>query len=432
MTADYNSTARALALPISPTHSPSPHRSLSRPSWDSRRSSSLGRRQQTGYARRWRNLKDRALRTAQKFQGTAYRTVEKMTLVQKIAAVVALVVGLAVGILFLVFNEKIFGWLAPYAAKLRNIRGGWLLIWFMTFGSAFPPLIGYSMSVTLAGFVYGLPNGWFIAASGTVIGSVCSFLASRTILSKYVHRLVAKDKRFAALSLTLKHDGIILLCMIRLCPLPYSISNGAMSTFPTVDPLKFALATIIATPKLFIHVFIGTRLADIGENGGKMDLGTKAINWASIIGGGIIGATVGWLIYRKTMTRAAQLEAEEYANAQATAPEDLAREYSDDADEQTAAETLRRPGSGTGSRGDDISLFENQVGIPGLEAGVAALADGEPYHDDFTEDEDAGNGHDVFRDGDGESGIEDEVDEDGDGNGHVGDDGEENAWKGER
>ena len=63
----------------------------------------------------------------------------------------------------------------------------------------------------------------------------------------------------------------------------------------------FAIATAAATPKLLIAVFIGSRLAVIarGGEGEKMDAGTKAINWASIIIGTILGATTGWLIYKR-------------------------------------------------------------------------------------------------------------------------------------
>lgn len=99
--------------------------------------------------------------------------------------------------------------------------------------------------------------------------------------------------------MVLKHDGLKLLCMIRLCPLPYSISNGAISTFETVSPSMFTLATAIITPKLMIHIFIGSRLAAIAKSGDKMDATTKAINWASIIGGIIIGALTAWFIYSR-------------------------------------------------------------------------------------------------------------------------------------
>ena len=110
---------------------------------------------------------------------------------------------------------------------------------------------------------------------------------------------MANDRRFEALSIVLQHDGLKLLVMIRLCPLPYSISNGAISTFPTVQPLMFALATAAATPKLLIAIFIGSRLAAIAKKGEKMDASTKAINWASIILGGVLGVLTGWLIYKR-------------------------------------------------------------------------------------------------------------------------------------
>ena len=121
----------------------------------------------------------------------------------------------------------------------------------------------------------------------------------RVLLSSYATRLVETDKRFAALALTLKHDGLKLLVMIRLCPLPYSLSNGAIAAFPTVQPLTYALATAIASPKLLIHVFVGGRLGELAKHGGQMDAGTKAINYLSVIGGVILGIVVGWIIYQR-------------------------------------------------------------------------------------------------------------------------------------
>lgn len=182
-----------------------------------------------------------------------------------------------------------------------------------------------------------------------------------------MHRLVAHDTRFAALSLTLKHDGLKLLCMIRLCPLPYSLSNGAIATVPTVSWWSFALATAMVTPKLFIHVFIGSRLAAIGE--GRMDARTKALNWASVAFGLIVGALTGVLIWRRTQARARELEAKEVEAARGggggrrgsresgssgdVRPGAGDRVYSDDPAEQEAYDTLRQ-----GVRDDDISLRE--------------------------------------------------------------------------
>lgn len=250
-----------------------------------------------------------------------------------------------------------------------------MILWTLTFISAFPPLIGYSTTVTISGFVYGFPNGWFIVSTATVVGSLCSFIASRTVLSKYVHRLVGEDKRFEALALTLKHDGLKILCMIRFCPLPYSLSNAAMSTFPTVHPLSFALATLIATPKLLIHVFIGSRLANLAEGGEKMDASTKAINYASIIIGGVIGVAVGYMIYQRTIARAKELEIEELEAARGEGGERV-EGYFDGAPIEGAQ----------GMDEDDISLWDNEESpSPG------------GYTDDFTDEE-----VDPFARGDGD------------------------------
>jgi len=213
----------------------------------------------------------------------------------------------------LVFHSKILKWLLPISSTLRSWKAGWLLIFLACYCTAFPPVIGYSTTVTAAGFIYGFPKGWYIVSSATVLGATSAFLVCRYFLRGFAKRMVATDKRFAALSLTLKHDGLKLLCMVRLCPLPYSISNGAVSTFPSVSPWAFALATAIASPKLMLHVWIGARLAMLAEAEQKMDVKTKVLNWCSIVGGLVLGVATGWIIYKRTIKRAKQLEAEERA-----------------------------------------------------------------------------------------------------------------------
>ncbi|OBT73393.1 hypothetical protein VF21_07675 [Pseudogymnoascus sp. 05NY08] len=276
------------------------------------------------------------------------------TLTQRILFVGAYVFFTTVGILFIVYSESLFAALAPVAVKWRALPGGWLISFALIFITAFPPVIGYTTALTIAGFVYGM-KGWFICASANVIGSYCSFLASRTILSKYVHRLVGEDKRFEAFASILKHDGIKVLVMIRFCPLPYSISNGAMSTLPGVHPLAFTAATAIATPKLLIHVFAGSRLAAIAEAGSEMDRTTKIVNYVSMAVFGILGAVLGFVIYRRTMARARELEAE-------------AEEEGWEGDEEEGG-VLADP---VGFEEDDISLWDND------DAG---------YRDDWTDEE---------------------------------------------
>ncbi|ERF68776.1 hypothetical protein EPUS_07263 [Endocarpon pusillum Z07020] len=375
MAADYGSTARALSLPISPTRTSSPN--FPRPPWNSRRSQSNGAQ---GRSQSSLSYRDRLINNAQKFHRRGVRIYEKLSPLQRGLVVAANLITLILVILFFVYNEKIFGFLKPYAVSWKKTTGGWIILWCLTFIAAFPPIIGYSTCATLAGFVYGVGEGWLILASATIIGSTCSFLVSRFVLQRYVQRLVANDKRFAALTLTMKHDGLKLLCMIRLCPLPYSLSNGAISTVPTVHPLMYALATAIVSPKLLIHVFIGSRLAAIGESGGQMSAGAKALNWTSIVVGGLVGAFTGYYIYQRTMARARQLEAEEDANVRdaVTHTGHPPAEFMDDPETQAAATVLAQPDDG-------VDFFEEE-----------SSPTRHDYRDEFTDD------NDVFTEGDGE------------------------------
>lgn len=332
------------------------------------------------------NVSQEIIHNAEKLQRRVAATYQRMTVWQRIIAAVVLVVAGVLGLLFLIFNERIFGWLEPLAERWKHTTGGWIILWAITFLAAFPPMIGYSTCATTAGFVYGVGEGWLILATATVAGSFCSFLVSRTVLRKYVERMVASDKRFAALSLVLKHEGLKLLCMIRFCPLPYSLSNGALSTIPTVHPVIFALATAAITPKLFIHVFIGSRLAAIARDGEKMSAGTKALNIISIIVGMVVGTITGIYIYRKTMARAQELEDEEVRNVNDSVRRSgrPPREYSDDPEAQAAANTLAEAP-------DAVDFFDEET-----PAGVGE------YRDEQTDDVD------VFGQGDGD-GEEDAI-----------------------
>ena len=157
MPANYDATARSLAIPISSPRSPKGSNQLPRTSWSRQRSSqSVPRNQPSSQGR----LRDRVIDRIERIRRHSLSLAKKLSPLQRIAAGVAVVTALALTILFFIFNEQIFAWLEPIAVKWKNLRGGWLILWAMTFMTAFPPMIGYSTSVTIAGFVYGLPIGW--------------------------------------------------------------------------------------------------------------------------------------------------------------------------------------------------------------------------------------------------------------------------------
>ncbi|KAI5862175.1 hypothetical protein GGS23DRAFT_109474 [Durotheca rogersii] len=340
MPEDRPSEARAPALsaspPLSPPSlSPSPTPPILFPSEDDvpvppwvrqgpQRSSSgaNARRLSTPYSRSAANddpgrapLGRRILHAVTSYVNKATELFYSLTLTKRVLLILAYLVVNVLLVLFLVYSHRIFAALEPVAAGWRALPAGWILVFLITCASAFPPMIGYSTCVTVAGFVYGFPGGWPIVASATVVGSGAAFLASRTVFSRYVHSLVGGDKRFVALGQVLRRDGILVLAAIRFCPLPFSLSNGFLATIPSISPARFALATALATPKLLVHVFIGSRLALLAESGDAMSVGDRAVNYLSMLLGSALGMALGLLIYRRTMARAKELAREEAAAA---------------------------------------------------------------------------------------------------------------------
>jgi hypothetical protein len=148
---DYD--ARALALPLDDEDS------SQRPSW-TRRSTSSFRRNPSHNNQQQASMRQKIMSNYDKFSRMASDRYNKLTPTQRVLFWVGQVVLVVGGILFLIFNEKIFGSLLPVAKKWRDVRAGWLILWALIFVVSFPPLIGYSSLLTIAGFVYGFPNGY--------------------------------------------------------------------------------------------------------------------------------------------------------------------------------------------------------------------------------------------------------------------------------
>jgi uncharacterized membrane protein YdjX (TVP38/TMEM64 family) len=253
MPADYQTTAHSLA--VSPTRSrssPSPP-----PPWTIERQQSGGGRLSMTRMRRMSSsggfgggsgpIHVQAWQLLKTYNELAMRAFNRLTLLQKALFVVATVAVYAAIIVFAIYHSAIFDWLTALATSWRAMPAGWLIVFALIFVSSFPPMIGYSTFVTIAGFVYGFPHGWFIALGAVPLGSFCAFIASRTVLSRWVDRLVGRDPRFRALGQVLRRDGIWYLTGIRFCPLPYSLSNGFLATIPSITPASFTLATALST-----------------------------------------------------------------------------------------------------------------------------------------------------------------------------------------
>lgn len=159
---DYDASALATpyrdASPDPQSQNFAPQRSNS-PLWTRRSADNASGRPRSFASDRPKDLRTRIWRSYAKLNRQALQTYNHFTPLQRIGIILAGLALFVLTVLFLVYNERIFGWLEPYAKRWRNLPGGWAILWAMTFVVSFPPLIGYSTCVTIAGFVFGFPNG---------------------------------------------------------------------------------------------------------------------------------------------------------------------------------------------------------------------------------------------------------------------------------
>jgi Uncharacterized conserved protein len=158
MPADYQSTARALSLPLSPAESPSSTIDAIRPPWsrpDGGRRNSIAISVQEEAV----TFRDKVIGWAEATARRVSKTWQKMSFWKRVGAVCATVVAIALGIAFMVLTGQVFIWVGPLAEKWEKSPLAYFILWLLIFGVSFPPLVGWSTLGTICGFVFGIWKG---------------------------------------------------------------------------------------------------------------------------------------------------------------------------------------------------------------------------------------------------------------------------------
>ncbi|CAH2353616.1 golgi apparatus membrane protein Tvp38p [[Candida] railenensis] len=234
----------------------------------------------------------------QNFSEELTKRYDELTPTKKILVWILAVFNVIAVVLILIFHSYIIKSLVKLSDKWADLKFGHLLLFTLVFMVGFPPLLGFSPLSLLCGMVYGFPYGWPLLASAMFTGSFASFLVFRYLLHKQAVRLIQANEKFRAFSDILKEDqSLLILILIRLCPLPYSLSNGALAAIPELSAWTYALASLITSPKLLIHVYVGWKLKSLGDE--TKTFATKVVDFVSILITGAASALTTWLIYSR-------------------------------------------------------------------------------------------------------------------------------------
>lgn len=231
----------------------------------------------------------------------------ELALWQRILVILGGLCFFTLGVIFLVFHKAILKYLVETSNDLREKSSTQFILGLLIFTVGFPPLIGFSFLSTSTGLIYGVSfHGWFILSLSSVTGCIASFYVFHNLLKSRAERLVHANKRFEAFSSILQENNSYwILALLRLCPFPYSLTNGAIAGVYGISLKNFAIANIITTPKMFVYLFVGSRIKSLGEN---KSTGEKLLDVLSILFTLVVFTLTAWLLYFRTQKRYNELK----------------------------------------------------------------------------------------------------------------------------
>lgn len=155
-----------------------------------------------------------------------------------------------------------------------------------------------SISMMVAGFLFGALAGSVWAMLGIVIGSQLALFAGRWLARPWVERRIAANDRLQAIDAAIDEEAFSIVLLTRLALLiPFNLLNyvyGATS----VRPMTYLRATTAGMlPVVVLYVYIGTLARNLGEIVSG-DATPSGLGYALAIAGLVAIAAATWFIHR--------------------------------------------------------------------------------------------------------------------------------------
>ena len=240
--------------------------------------------------------------------------------------IIYLAVGVKVlilGIVLYIGPEAMFDATAKLAIWFGSQPFGAVLLIALVIIVSFPPLVGYGTSITLCGLGWGvhaeatashpelrgnLFQAWLLASTACLLGATVSFSVLRFLIVHHSKRVswissTLNDAKYVALSTAVRRRGLSMAILIRFCPFPFAYSNLFFASLvDAVSFRHFLVATALITPKLFLHVWLGTRMFQLMDRDqrAQLDGWAKALNVVYILVGSAVGVATGWIVWSET------------------------------------------------------------------------------------------------------------------------------------
>ncbi|KAG1819742.1 uncharacterized protein BJ212DRAFT_1267165, partial [Suillus subaureus] len=158
---------------------------------------------------------------------------------------------------------------------LRHLPYGYILLIVAMIVISFPPFIGLGPLLHMFGFIYGM-QGFIPAAVGTLAASAIVFVTLRMMFGERLHLQTSTNQKWQALEAVIRSKGMPLIILIRMSSLvPWARSNSLFASIASVSLLQFFVATLFVLPKVWVNVFVGSRLAKLSDRTQKNRMYTR-------------------------------------------------------------------------------------------------------------------------------------------------------------
>lgn len=122
-----------------------------------------------------------------------------------------------------------------------------------------------SITMTLAGFLYGVWPGLLYATVAILLGAQTAFEAGRWVARPWVSRHVEANPKFRAFDHGLREEGFTIVALSRLSlVIPFNVFNYVCGASSVSAPTYFAATAVGMIPPLLLYVYLGTLTRDIG------------------------------------------------------------------------------------------------------------------------------------------------------------------------
>ena len=148
-------------------------------------------------------------------------------------------------------------WLHTFLNSLGNmgLPGGALFVLsFAGFSMFGMPLIPFAVT---AGLLFGMGAGLAAVIAGSTLGAACGFMGSRRVARRRFAKFLERHPKFAIIEEAIRQEGWKIVCLLRMCPLSFGLSNYCYG-LTNISFGHYLAATIIGMlPGEIVFVYLG-------------------------------------------------------------------------------------------------------------------------------------------------------------------------------